>query len=302
MAVIVHPLNIYMCLFFVISAEIMLTPSSLICQDMVKLSRDKRAYEAHRSRDNVVKPSSGSSPSRSSVFATANSTSVAAQIGGTAKLPCIVRKFNNGVVSWIRKDITPPTILTVGLGPYIADDRFMVEHARHLQNWDLVIKHVRPSDAGLYECQVSTHPATSIFIELRVTEASAEIIGAPDLHVRAGSSLRLVCTILHSTEPPVYVFWYHEQRMINHDVGVSVTIDRTSSVLQFQDADTTHSGNYTCDPANAIPAYINVHVLNATEEENPAAMLHASSSGISTALFMTIMLIVAINITFLLNS
>nr|XP_015837660.1 PREDICTED: titin isoform X3 [Tribolium castaneum] len=279
---------------------------------MVKLSRDRRAYEAHRSRDNVVKPSSGSSPSRGSVFATANSTSVAAQIGGTAKLPCIVRKFNNGVVSWIRKDITPPTILTVGLGPYIADDRFMVEHARHLQNWDLVIKHVRPSDAGLYECQVSTHPATSIFIELRVTaisaeisrlaEASAEIIGAPDLHVRAGSSLRLVCTILRSTEPPVYVFWYHDQRMINHDVGVSVTIDRTSSVLQLQDADTTHSGNYTCDPANAIPAYINVHVLNATEEENPAAMLHASSSGISTALFMTIMLIVAVNITFSLNS
>lgn len=72
-------------------------------------------------------------------------------------------------MSWIRKDVTPPTILTIGLGTYIADDRFMVEHARHLQNWDLVIKHVRTSDAGLYECQMSTHPPTSIFIELRVT-------------------------------------------------------------------------------------------------------------------------------------
>jgi hypothetical protein len=98
------------------------------------------------------------------------------------------------------------------------------------------------------------------------------------------------------------VFWYHDQKMINHDSGVSVTIDRTTSVLQLRDADTTHSGNYTCDPANAIPAYINVHVLNATEEENPAAMLHASSSGVSTALFMTIILIVAINITLSLDS
>jgi hypothetical protein len=69
---------------------------------MVKLSRDKRAYETHRSRDNVVKSSSISSSGRGSVFATANSTSVAAQIGGTAKLPCIVRKFNNGVVSVIK--------------------------------------------------------------------------------------------------------------------------------------------------------------------------------------------------------
>lgn len=79
-------------------------------------------------------------------------------------------------VSWIRKDITPPTILTIGLGTHIADDRFMVEHARHLQNWDLVIKHVRPSDAGLYECQVSTHPATSIFIELRVTGEQYKLV------------------------------------------------------------------------------------------------------------------------------
>ncbi|KAJ8967932.1 hypothetical protein NQ314_002573 [Rhamnusium bicolor] len=72
-------------------------------------------------------------------------------------------------VSWIRKKDSPPTILTVGVGTYIADDRFLVEHARHLQNWGLVIKHVRTSDAGLYECQVSSHPTTSIIIELRVT-------------------------------------------------------------------------------------------------------------------------------------
>lgn len=72
-------------------------------------------------------------------------------------------------VSWIRKSSSPPDILTVGLAPYIADDRFSVEHARHLQNWDLIIKQVRSSDEGLYECQVTTHPPASIFIKLRVT-------------------------------------------------------------------------------------------------------------------------------------
>ncbi|RZC05020.1 ig, and/or I-set domain containing protein, partial [Asbolus verrucosus] len=95
-------------------------------------------------------------------------------------------------------------------------------------------------------------------------EALAEIQGAPDLYMRAGSSLRLVCTLRHSTEPPAFVFWYHEQRMINYDPGVTVKESRSSSVLLLQDADKSHNGNYTCSPSNAVPASINVHVLNAT--------------------------------------
>lgn len=69
-------------------------------------------------------------------------------------------------VSWIRrKDYH---LLTVGLTTYTGDGRYLVEHVRHLQNWGLQIKFVQPRDAGLYECQVSTHPPTSIFIELKV--------------------------------------------------------------------------------------------------------------------------------------
>lgn len=69
----------------------------------------------------------------------------------------------------MRKKESPPTILTVGVSTYIADDRILIEHARHLQNWGLVIKHVKHEDEGLYECQVSTHPPTSIFLQLKVT-------------------------------------------------------------------------------------------------------------------------------------
>lgn len=71
-------------------------------------------------------------------------------------------------VTWTGWKSDVPTILTLGLTTYSADDRFFVEHARHLQNWSLFIKHVQPTDAGLYECQVSTHPPTSSFIKLKV--------------------------------------------------------------------------------------------------------------------------------------
>lgn len=238
---------------------------------------------------------------RSAVFSTENSTVVVAQVGGTAALPCIVRKFSNGVVSWLRKDADPPSLLTVGLTTYATDERLMVEHVRHLQNWGLLIKHVQTSDEGLYECQVSTHPPTSIFLRLKVTKASAEIVGSPDLHLHAGSTLQLVCTLRQSTEQPQYVFWYHDNRMINYDQGVEVIPNRASSILRLLNADRSHNGNYTCSPSNAIPASINVHVLNATEEENPAAMLHNKNYS-PHADQSSICIIVALGLLYLLHS
>lgn len=59
-------------------------------------------------------------------------------------------------------------LLTVGLSTYSSDDRFLVEHARHMGHWSLRIKSVRDDDRGLYECQLSIHPTQSIFIELKV--------------------------------------------------------------------------------------------------------------------------------------
>ncbi|KAF5283527.1 hypothetical protein FQR65_LT13848 [Abscondita terminalis] len=252
-------------------------PFTNLENENVIVHRNRRNYEVGKGNKNSVEIAS--SGRRSTIFSTENSTVVYAQIGGTAALPCVVRKFNNGVVSWLRKQ-EPPALLTVGLTTYSADDRFFVEHVRHLQNWGLLIKHVQPSDEGHYECQVSTHPPTSIFIKLKVTEAVAEILGAPDLHLRAGSILRLVCTLRDSTETPSYVFWYHEQNMISYDSGVKVYPDRSNSVLELQETDQRHSGNYTCSPSNAVPASINVHVLNSTEEENPAAMLHVNCGNI----------------------
>lgn len=99
-----------------------------------------------------------------------------------------------------------------------------------------------------------------------IPEARAEIQGPSEKYLKPGSGLRLQCTVLQSTEAPAYVFWYHNNRMINYDVdrGINVTteLSEKSSTLTITNAATRHSGNYSCVPSNAQPASTYVHILN----------------------------------------
>ncbi|XP_012274687.1 zwei Ig domain protein zig-8 [Orussus abietinus] len=211
-------------------------------------------------------------------FGTPNSTIVSAQSGSTALLPCVVRNIGDGMVSWIkRKDVQH--LLTVGLVTYSSDGRFSAVHFHHSEDWTLQIKYVQERDAGLYECQVSTHPPTSIFLHLEVVEARAEIAGPAEKFVRPGSTLQLHCQVQRSTEAPSYLFWYHNFRMINYDVdrGVNVSTDLSNreSWLVVPHAADRHSGNYTCEASNAQPGRVLVHIFNG---DNPAAMQHSLAS------------------------
>ncbi|KXJ78642.1 hypothetical protein RP20_CCG003956 [Aedes albopictus] len=156
-------------------------------------------------------------------FATRNNTKVTAQKGGTALLPCTVLTQTSALVSWVRR--RDFQLLTVGLSTYSSDERFLVHHIRHMGHWALRIKAVRDEDQGLYECQLSVHPVQSVFVELQVVDAVADIVGAPDLHIDEGSTLRLECKLQRATEYPDYVFWYHQHSMVNFDQqnGFSVT-------------------------------------------------------------------------------
>ncbi|XP_026481529.1 protein turtle homolog B-like [Ctenocephalides felis] len=209
-------------------------------------------------------------------FLTPNGTRVQAQSGGSATLPCTLKRSSQGTVTWIRR--SDFHLLTVGNAIYSSDERFHIEHVRHLGHWPLKIKSVKLEDAGTYECQISTHPPASMFVHLEVVEAFAEIQGSPDLHIRSGSTLRLVCSIKGAIERPSYVFWYHSGRMVNYDIdlGFIVRDEKDVSLLTVPEANKSmHDGNYTCAPSNARPASIAVHILNG---EMPAAMQHANTS------------------------
>ena len=72
--------------------------------------------------------------------------------------------------------------------------------------------------------------------------------------------------LFQSEEAPQYIFWYHNNRMINYDRergGVNVQINtgpRVRSRLTVVDARPTDSGNYTCAAANTASASITVYI------------------------------------------
>ncbi|XP_069157550.1 zwei Ig domain protein zig-8 isoform X2 [Procambarus clarkii] len=203
-----------------------------------------------------------------------HSTDVTALADKTAILNCRVHNIANKTVSWIRhRDIH---LLTVGRYTYTSDQRFRALHEDDSDDWVLKINYVQTRDSGMYECQISTTPPMSHFIRLNVVKPYTSILGGPDMYINKGSTINLTCVVEFSPEPPGFIYWNHNNKIISYDStrgGVTVIIEKgdvTTSSLLIQKAQLSDSGRYDCNPSNAAPANVTVHVLN----EHPAAMQH----------------------------
>ncbi|KAG5894519.1 hypothetical protein JTB14_026808 [Gonioctena quinquepunctata] len=214
-------------------------------------------------------------------------TTVTVQLGGTAFLHCHVRSMADRTlsgaeqVSWVRR--RDWHILSSGVFAYTNDERFQILHAEGSDDWTLQIKYVQKRDNGTYECQISNNQGlVSHFVNLEIVVPQATIQGSKsgEHHVDIGSVIDLVCVIDRSPTPPQYVFWYHNDHMINYDTsrgGISVeTIPgpRTQSRLTIRDTNDGDSGNYTCSASNTEPASIYVFI---SEGDNVDAILMRNS-------------------------
>ncbi|XP_058447579.1 zwei Ig domain protein zig-8-like isoform X2 [Malaya genurostris] len=199
-------------------------------------------------------------------------------VGKTVLLICKVKNLGNRTVSWVRhRDIH---LLTVGRYTYTSDQRFEAMHSPHTEEWTLRIRYAQRKDSGIYECQISTTPPIGHSVYLTVVEPVTEINGGPDLFINRGSTINLTCIVKYAPEPPPAVIWKHNRDDINFDSprgGISLVTEKgvlTSSRLLVQKAIASDSGLYTCEPSNANPASVRVHILN----EHPAAMHHGMST------------------------
>lgn len=210
-------------------------------------------------------------------------TDITVQQGEAAFFNCHVFNLANQTVSWMRKYDGYP--LFIGHVKYISDQRFELVSRRRGQN-TLKLKFSNASDAGNFECQVSTNPKISQVFKLTVVVPSVSVEGQQEKHVMAGSPVQLKCYIKNCLKQPSYVFWYiHDSRLVDSGGRVRVVTKMMSSgdtgtalsLLTIEKVHLADRGNYTCKPASGGQASISLHVL---EGEKPAELHLEQTSGI----------------------
>jgi len=196
-------------------------------------------------------------------------TNLTVQQGSTAYLGCRIFNVENKSVSWIRE--RDSHIITVDQETFISDDRFETFHRLKDSLWTLKIKHVSARDAGRYECQVSTVPKISHWVDLVVVVPKVRIFGGPDIYVREGSSLQLECVISQTIVSPKFVVWEYNGQLVpgSSFIKVQDSPSTSSSTLSVGGVTRYQAGNYSCHPDSLHPATITLHVLSKDGEHLP---------------------------------
>ena len=90
------------------------------------------------------------------------------------------------------------------------------------------------------------------------------IKGPRELHVHEGSKLRLHCLVEQATEPPIYVFWFHNSTMVNYEPKrpLKVVKHKYTSSLHITNVSKSDAGVYRCEPHLATPDNVTLHVIS----------------------------------------
>ena len=186
-------------------------------------------------------------------------------VGSTALLHCQINNVEQLLISWIR--VSDYHIVSTGLSVFSSDRRYLVLHHPTSSVWTLIIKGVQEQDEGEYLCQAATSTGVrTIRYWLEVHRPRAAILGSREKHVTLGQSITITCELRDTVTEPEAVFWYHNQAMVNHVPGISVTTsmigpdpdslwvappNTTVSMLTIMKTKARHTGNYTCAPTLA---------------------------------------------------
>jgi len=194
-----------------------------------------------------------------------NQMNISVPTGAAIRLHCTVTNVENQAVSWIR--LSDYQILTNGLKTFTTDRRFSLLHSQGGSEWTLQIKSVNHKDQGGYQCQAATTSGVRTLTSwLWVNKPSVSILGSREKHVNIGNSVTITCQLMNNVKEPEYVFWYHNDSMINYQPGVTVQTsiaepdpdslwvappNTTVSKLTIANTQPKHAGNYTCAPSNS---------------------------------------------------
>ncbi|XP_054087470.1 uncharacterized protein LOC105219132 isoform X2 [Zeugodacus cucurbitae] len=119
-----------------------------------------------------------------------------------AVLNCRVGMLKDKTVMWVRRTTEKVSLLTVGNITYSGDPRIRVKF-QYPNNWRLLINPTHREDAGVYMCQVSTHPPRVFTTNLTILEPPLRLIDdqereVSDRYYKTGSTIDLYCQVSRS--------------------------------------------------------------------------------------------------------
>ncbi|XP_056020496.1 limbic system-associated membrane protein-like isoform X2 [Ostrea edulis] len=186
---------------------------------------------------------------------------ITVRTGDLAILKCTIENLGPKMVVWRKLGAGYP--LTIGEMVYSANDKIDIQQKkgrRGLDHWNLIIKRVDPSDAGQYECQVSSAQAFVYLVQLTVIDSPPKESAGLTLEgrniVNDNEPINLTCLVKGEYRTPEDVDWFFNGDKIlpgkDHWSRVYITREREpyrrefKSHLLIDKSDLSDRGVYVC--------------------------------------------------------
>ncbi|GFO37963.1 opioid-binding protein/cell adhesion molecule [Plakobranchus ocellatus] len=178
--------------------------------------------------------------------------------GQTASLPCTVdpryteQYADQYKVIWVNP---VDTAISIQDRRILNDMRISVERP-FLRDWNLHIRNVSLTDAGIYRCQINTRPVGTKRVELVVHEPPTIIdhTKPSDIERPEGETVELFCNA--SGTPPPLITWYRLNK--NNDKGREL-VGQAGEVLMIRNISRICADTYECVADNKVPPAISHH-------------------------------------------
>ncbi|KAL7642221.1 UNVERIFIED_CONTAM: hypothetical protein RMT77_006782 [Armadillidium vulgare] len=178
-------------------------------------------------------------------------------VGRDVILPCAVDNLKGFKVAWIF--VETQTILTIHHTIITKNPRFSLARHDH-KHWYLQISDVKPSDRGLYMCQVNSDPMMSQvgFLDVQVPPDIIDEESSSEVVVQEGHDVSLRCKAKGSPRP--LISWKREDGgRIHLGKGINLKVS-DSEVLHIPKVSRLHMGAYLCIASNNVPPSVSKRI------------------------------------------